>query len=222
MRDRWVLMRVAAVTFLLIAGIAETGRTEVYIAGGAGITFPLDLRHVRGTGAEHGVSFENLDLANAGAFGGKIEYFFEDKGWEWIGVEVEGFISHPHVVRQTWSNPHASSLIAGTGEHLRIVTTALNVLARYPLGRLQPYAGIGLAMVSATVSGPSLAVSDSSPGLNLLAGVKVLLTERIAVFCEGRYTYASFQFEDAGLAGAGVKGVYQAPGFIAGVAWHFK
>ncbi len=72
------------------------------------------------------------------------------------------------------------------------------------------------------VSGPSLAVSDSSPGLNLLAGAKFFLTERVAVFCEGRYTYASFQFEDAGLVGAGVKGVYQAPGVVAGMAWHFK
>lgn len=186
------------------------------------MTFPFDLQHVRGTGANHGLSFGSLDLANAGLFGGKLGYFFEDKGWEWMGVEVEGFVSHPRVAHQTLSGAPSQSAIAGTGEQVRIVTTALNVLARYPGGRLQPYAGIGLAAVSATVSGASLAVSDSSPGLNLLAGVKLLVTERGAVFCEGRYTYASFQFEDAGLVGAGIKGVYQAPGFVAGVAWHFK
>lgn len=126
------------------------------------------------------------------------------------------------MTHQTSSGPATLSVIAGTGEQVRIVTSALNILARYPHGRLQPYAGIGLAMVTATVSGPGLAVSDSSPGLHLLAGAKFFLTERVAVYCEGRYTYASFQFEDAGLARAGIKGVYQAPGFVAGMAWHFK
>jgi opacity protein-like surface antigen len=222
MRDRVVLVGGAVLALLLIAGSLERARPEVYIAGGAGMTFPLDLRHVRGTGAHHGIAFGNLELANAGVFGGKVGYFFEDKGREWIGVKVEGFVSHPPVVHQSWSGTSAQSVIAGTGEHVRIVTTPLNVLARYPHGRLQPYAGIGLAAVSATVSGPNSAVSDSSPGLNLLAGVKFLLTEKAALICEGRHTYASFQFEDAGMAGAGLKGVYQAPGFIAGVAWRFK
>lgn len=101
-------------------------------------------------------------------------------------MEVEEFVSHPRVTHQTSSGSPAPSVVAGTGEPVRIVTTALNVLARYPHGRLQPYPGIGLAAVSATVSGPGLAVSDSSPGLSLLTGVKLLLTERVAVFCEGR------------------------------------
>ncbi|MCS6291416.1 MAG: hypothetical protein H8K10_20930 [Nitrospira sp.] len=75
--------------------------------------------------------------------------------------------------------------------------------------------------MSATVSGSKQSVSDSSPGLNLLAGVKVMLSENLAAYCEGKYIYASFQFEDSGLVGAGTKGVYQAPGVVAGVAWYF-
>ncbi|ULA60100.1 MAG: hypothetical protein LZF60_220013 [Nitrospira sp.] len=81
MRARLVLMGGAVLAFELIAGSMERARTEVYIAGEAGVTFPLDLRHVRGTGANHGVSFGNLDLANAEMFGGKVGYCFEDKGW---------------------------------------------------------------------------------------------------------------------------------------------
>lgn len=150
------------------------------------MTFPLDLRHVRGTGANHGVSFESLNLAHAEVFGGKVGYFFEDNGWEWVGVEVEGFVSHPRVAHQASSGYFAQSGLAGTGEQVRIATTALNVLARYPHGRLQPYAGIGLAAVGATVTGPSLAAADPSPGLNLLAGDKLLLPERVAMLCEGR------------------------------------
>lgn len=48
-----------------------------------------------------------------------------------------------------------------------------------------------------------------------------MLSENLAAYCEGKYIYASFQFEDSGLVGAGTKGVYQAPGVVAGVAWYF-
>jgi hypothetical protein len=51
MRDRVVLVGGAVLALLLIAGSLERARPEVYNAGGAGMTFPLDLRHVRGTGA---------------------------------------------------------------------------------------------------------------------------------------------------------------------------
>lgn len=222
MRERFVMMRGFVLVLLLAGGSFDIARAEVYLAAGAGMAFPFDLQHVRGTGAIHGASFERLDLENAGLFGGKVGYFFEDKGLRWMGIEVEGFASRSAVAHRAHSGVQAQSTAVGFGEQVRVVTTALNVLARYSYGRLQPYAGFGLAAVSATVSGSKQSVSDASPGLNLLAGVKVMLTENLAVYCEGKYIYASFQFEDAGLVGAGIKGVYQAPGVVAGVAWHFR
>lgn len=197
---------------------------EIYIAGEAGAAFPFDLRHVNGTGAIHGVGFGNLDLADTGLYGGKLGYFSDDKGRQWLGVEVEGFADNPHVKQQTVSAAGAQST-AGTlsvGVHVRVVTTALNVVVRYPKGPVQPYAGAGLAFVNAKISGPNISASDSSPGLNLFAGIKVSMTERLAVFCEGKYTYTSFQFEDARLTGAGIKGIYAAPAVVGGLAWHFR
>ncbi len=46
-------------------------------------------------------------------------------------------------------------------------------------------------------------------------GIEGFVTDHIALFIEGKYTYASFQFEDAGLSGAGIKGIYAAPAIAA-------
>ncbi|MCS6291417.1 MAG: hypothetical protein H8K10_20935 [Nitrospira sp.] len=120
----------------------DIAEAEVYIAAGAGVAFPFDLQHVRGTSAIHGTSFGKLDLENAGLFGGTVGYFFEDKGLRWMGVEVEGFTSNASVAHQTLSGAPAQSTAVGTGEQVRIVTTALNVLARYSWGRLHPYGAL--------------------------------------------------------------------------------
>ena len=105
---------------------------------------------------------------------------------------------------------------------IRTITTALNLILRYSYKSIQPYIGVGLAYVNAKVSDEGFSVSDDSPGLNLLAGLKGFLTNNLAVFGEVKYTYTSFQFEDAGVVGSGIKGIYSAPAVVAGVAWHFK
>lgn len=223
-RDRPEGLLHSALAVVLLGALAETGGAEIYIAGEAGAAFPSDLRHVSGTGAIHGVGFGNLDLADTGLYGGKLGYFFDDKGRQWLGVEVEGFAANPHVKQQAVSaaGAQATAGALGSGAHVRVVTMAFNVVARYPRGPVQPYVGLGLALVNAKVSGPNLSASNSSPGLNLLAGIKVAVTERLAIFCEEKYTYTSFQFEDAGLTGVGIKGIYAAPAVVGGLAWHFR
>jgi opacity protein-like surface antigen len=109
----------------------------------------------------------------------------------------------------------------GNGGHVRTITAALNLILCYPDKSIQPYVGVGLAYVNAKVSDEDFAISDDSPGLNLLAGLKGLLTNNLAVFGEVKYTYTSFRLEDAGVVGSGIKGVYSAPGVVVGLAWHF-
>lgn len=79
MRDRVVLVGGAVLALLLIAGSLERARPEVYIAGGAGMTFPLDLRHVRGTGDHHGIAFGNLELANEECLEERSDIFSKTK-----------------------------------------------------------------------------------------------------------------------------------------------
>lgn len=214
--------QIFALAFVL--SLAGAAQAEMYVAGQLGASFPFDLRNVEGTGTNQGVTFKELSLANSAVYGGKVGYFFQDKGWEWVGAELEMFASTPHVKQQQIVAPGggATATTLGNGAHVRVFTTALNVIARYRWDHIQPYFGVGLAFVHARVSDESISISDASPGLNLLAGVKGFLGEHLAVFAEGKYTYTSFQFNDAGIIGAGVKGIYAAPAVVVGVAWHFR
>lgn len=197
---------------------------EVYVAAYAGASFPADLRNVEGTGTIQGVKFNDLDLANALTYGGKVGYFSEDKAFRWLGAEAEIFTTNPHVKQQQVTAPGGGPLVTtlGNGAHVRAITGALNMIVRYPHPVIQPYAGVGLAFVNAKVSDETFSISDAAPGLNLLAGLKGFLTKDLAVFAEVKYTYASFQFEDRGLVGPGIKGVYSVPAVVGGIAWHFK
>lgn len=217
---------------LILAGLqtvcillhVSPARAEVYVAGHAGVGFPQDLRNVEGTGTIHAVKFNDMDLANTLVYGGKVGYFFDEPGWKWFGIEAEIFAGNPHVKQQQISAPGGGSTatVLGNGAHVRTITSALNVILRYPDKSIQPYVGVGLAYVNAKVSDEGFSVSDDSPGLNVLAGLKGFLTDNLAVFGEVKYTYTSFQFEDAGVVGSGIKGIYSAPAIVGGIAWHFR
>lgn len=194
---------------------------EVYVSGQAGESFPFDLRNVEGTGAAHGTTFSSLDLKNAGVYGGKVGYFFDDPGRRWFGAEVEFFTTSSAALQPAAATGSSPTVFSG-GAHVRTYVAAVNAMFRHRGRRLEPYAGIGLALVTAEVSAAAFSVRDSSPGLNVLAGIKGFLTDHIALFVEGKYTYTSFQFEDAGLSGAGIKGIYAAPAVVGGLSWHFQ
>jgi opacity protein-like surface antigen len=110
------------------------------------------------------------------------------------------------VKQQQITAPGGGSTVTtlGNGGHVRTITTALNLILRYPDKSIQPYVGVGLAYVTAKVSDEGFAISDGSPGLKLLAGLKGFLTNNLAVFGEVKYTYTSFQLEDAGVVGSGI------------------
>lgn len=115
------------------------------------------------------------------------------------------FASQSAVTQQSVAAMGSSTAILARGADVRTYVAAVNVIARHRWHRFEPYAGIGLALVTAEVSTATFSVKDFSPGLNVLAGLKGFVTDHIALFVEGKYTYASFQFEDAGLSGAGIK-----------------
>jgi opacity protein-like surface antigen len=75
-----------------------------------------------------------------------------------------------------------------------------SVLLQRPLGRLRPYAGVGLLVSYAETSHVSLGgfsnASDStvSPGLILQAGLEYRVNRALGLFSEYRYTYASYDF----------------------------
>ena len=186
----------------------------------------------------------DLSLKNSPLFGGKVGYFFKDEGFSWLGVELEAFTTNPTIKNQTLSTEQDITFIPGTigicpqappnvqcpvQEHLtsklsvtqgslRLVALTFNVVARYPGKTFQPYLGVGGGGFYFNGSG-QFDGRQVVPGLNAIAGLKVLATEEWGLFVEGKYNYATITNLDP--SGFGLSGVYSAINFIAGIAYHF-
>jgi hypothetical protein len=96
---------------------------ELYVAGFGGFTLGHSFSNTEGRGTLAAQDIGNFDLANSAVYGMKIGYFHPGR-LNWLGLEMEGFNTTPHLEQQ------------GTlpGSHLRVATLAFNVIARKRLG----------------------------------------------------------------------------------------
>jgi hypothetical protein len=97
---------------------------ELYVAGFGGYTLGHSFSNVDGTGALAATGIESLDLANSAVYGMKVGYFLPTHRLNWLGFELEGFSSTPHLEQQN----------GFIGSNLRVSTVAMNVIARKRLG----------------------------------------------------------------------------------------
>ena len=213
---------------------------EIYVGGFGGFTWGHQFDSAEGTGSLKGLTSGNLDLANSVTYGAKVGYFHPGR-LNWLGVEIEGFNSTPHI-KQGLGLP---------GSHLRVTTLALNVIARTKLGcgflsdrdrdtrddvhrsswsaldenarcPLQFYAGVGPGIFFAETSNQFGSSTDNGRvGLNALAGTKYFVNRQLAVYAEYKFNYAQFDFTQAQGQTAGLRGDYTASHVVGGLAWHF-
>jgi opacity protein-like surface antigen len=212
---------------------------EFYVAGFGGYTIGHGLNDVEGTGLASGLSLGDLGLKNSGVYGAKIGYFLPNR-LNWLGLEVEAFNTTPHVEQTSFS----------PGAHLRVTTVAFNAVARAKMlcgarrdadsrrtsadpayrdpayrdddfCRLQPYIGAGVGVFFARASNGTSSSDNGVPGLNALAGVRYFFTEHVALFGEYKYNRATFEFENIGGSGAGLKGDYSVSHIVGGLSFHF-
>ena len=187
----------------------------------------------------------DIALSNSALFGAKGGYFFSDEGLPWIGVEVEAFTSKPSIKSQTLATTQDITLIRHTlgtppclpppvancsmqetlksqlplGESsLRLYSVVFNLVARYPGKVIQPYIGVGGGAFYFTSSSGPIQGRQVVPGLNAMAGVKVLATEEWGLFLEGKYNRATISNFDPTY---GLSGEYSAFNILAGIAYHF-
>jgi len=183
-----------------------------------GYTAPYDLTDIQGTGGASGVSLSDLTLKDSVAYGGKVGYFFP--GVNWLGVETELYNTTPHVKQQSaTASGFGISVPSGTlpGFNLRVLTWGINAVVRYPGKTFQPYAGVGLGVFFANASFQGQSDSETAPGLNALAGIRMFATDHLALFAEYKYNRATFNLPNA----IGFEADYSANIFIGGVAYHF-
>ncbi|MEQ1847497.1 MAG: hypothetical protein ABL983_18185 [Nitrospira sp.] len=186
----------------------------------------------------------DIDLKNSTILGGKVGYFFTDEKLSWLGLELEAFSSKPSIKTQTLDyeqtisykpttvpnpctglpNPTCPITVTNRGQlplsesSLRVSTVALNLIARYPGQVFQPYAGVGVGAFYFSSSKGSIQGRQFTPGLNLLTGVKVLVTDEWGFFAEGKYNLANVSSFDPTF---GLSGTYSIFHLIGGVAYHF-
>ena len=171
----------------------------------------------------------NLKFETSLLFGGKVGYFLEGREfWSNFGLEVEGFHFEPNVRQQTTrfvgtlGGAPADRQIRVQHADIDVTGAALNLLYRWPVavsdafpnGRLQPYLGVGLAVLIAELSttttpfdvNKSISDTNVQPALQVLAGLRAFVTRNIAVFAEYKFIQSetfTFDFRVPGTIGGG-------------------
>ena len=223
---------------------------ETYVAGYGGLTFGSTTTGTDGRGSALGASIDDPSLANSVVYGIKMGYFHPGR-LNWLGLEVEGFNSTPHI-RESGGLP---------GSHLRLTTLAFNVIGRTKLGcrdrrddrrddrradsrdasywnaddysalhdnarcPMQVYGGVGLGLFFAETSNQfGRATDNARAGLNALAGMKYFFNEHLALFAEYKFNYVDLKFDQNQVVGgptAGLNGTYLINHVVGGLAFHF-
>ncbi len=162
-----------------------------------------------------------LDLQNNLAFGGKFGHYFDDRGFNWFGLEVDMYRSASNVKAQTLPRQGTNLLLSGPipGSDFLVHSLAFNALVRVTgyQYKVEPYAGLGIGLNMGNISDGNFRPEASfAPSFNVLAGVKYYLTPKIAPFIEYKYNFAHFTFSRSN-----VTADYRANLFMFGVAYHF-
>ena len=162
-----------------------------------------------------------LDLNTNLAFGAKYGHYFDDRGFNWFGLEVDVYRSQSNVKAQTPPRQGTNLLLSGTipGSDFLVHSLAFNALVRVTgyQYKVEPYAGLGLGLNLGNISDGNFRPEASfAPSFNVLAGIKYYLTAKVAPFIEYKYNFAHFSFDRTN-----VTADYRANLFMFGVAYHF-
>jgi len=201
----------------------------MYSAAQVGVSLPNSFSDVKGIDSDTGTSVSNLSLANTFVYGLKFGYYLESL--KWLGFEAEVFNSNPNLKQQTATVSKSTGSVMGTvpGAAVRVLAVApVNVVVRYQMGRLEPYAGVGLGIFMANLKDGATGLSSSNTniGLNTQVGLRVFVSEGVALFGEWKYNRASFTFPSftavpAQSTGGGYRGEYSAQILVFGIGFHF-
>jgi opacity protein-like surface antigen len=216
-------------TFLVVGVLSVlTGgpvNGEPYLAAQVGLTIPNQLTNTDLStccGSSTFTQAGDRSLANSVMYGGKFGYFSDR--WRWLGLEAEAFSTTPNRKQEmiVVTGPSGSQTVPFQGSYMRVTTAALNVVARYPGQRFQPYAAVGPGLFFTTVHVNENIGSQNSTsiGLNTQLGLRFLWTDHIAMFGEWKYNLTRLQLPTNNDA-VGQNQTYSANLLVFGVGYHF-
>lgn len=226
-----------AVLMLCIGGLLGPPRAEAqtyikpidgYVSGFGGYSFPQKTDIESG-----GITATDAELDNSPSYGGKVGIWFTGtRKAMGIDVGLEGDVTsfNPDLPSGQVLNSNVG-LVTPIGLDLHAIYFGGHVLARLPMGvnsefpngRWFPYLGVGGGgqRLSFQATGTTEG-TDTAPAFQGLGGIKVFLTKHIAVFGEGKFTYASHTLDFQGGAGTfSVDLTVEAVHGVGGVSFHF-
>ncbi len=234
-------MRSMVLWLLLIGGVliwAELAKADdeirvrpidgyVSVFGGVAAPFKTDV-------TENGVTARDAKLSTSHSVGGKAGLWFtaprKALGLD-LGIELDVTNFVPNQKAGQVLTTTGGGLVATNSVDLNATFIGINVLARLPVGitpelpngRWFPYLGLGggVQRLSFQTAG-STEGRDTSPAFQALGGFKVFLFKHVAVFAEGKYTYAShtLQFQGPGTAFSDKLTIRAVHG-VGGLSFHF-
>lgn len=206
MNPGWHSSACAALLIGVVLFQPDLAKAESYVAGQFGLS-------VHGTYNDPDNVVSDLKLKSSPVYGAKLGHYFDNL--KYFGVETEAYTLTPHIKQQAVA---INGIPAGTisGSHLRVTTWAANVVYRYPGEIFQPYAGVGMGLFFARESNAAGSDSSISPGLNVQAGLRVLVTKQVALFGEYKFNKTRLDFKDSDESAQ-----YKAGLFVFGVGYHF-
>jgi hypothetical protein len=184
-----MLMAIGIIAPLAAAGASDERNTDEphvggYIGGFGGYRFSGSLTDVEAEGI--GLRGTASDVKYDGSFLGGVKL----GGWfnRYFGLQAEGWYSRVKTPAQNVTvnvSGFGSATVPTESDAADTYTGAVNLMLRVPARPIEPYVGVGVAVMhwrDADVK------ETTDPGLNLLAGIQGHLGHNVMAFAEFKYT----------------------------------
>ena len=203
--------------------LTTTAHAEWYVGAYGGITNPGAFSNTTlssptlGSGVTN-ARINDLELKSSLVGGVKAGYFFDKRPW--LGLETDLYTLKPDVKQQTIFGGTTTGRVFADNlptTNLRLTTWAFDIVIRSPsMGDIfQPYGGMGYGLFIANSSAAGHSDTHVSPGFQLVAGARILMTPKWALFGEFKFNRATLRFGD-------FRGNYESQIFTIGIMRQFK
>jgi hypothetical protein len=222
--SRILILRLLLVCTIAVSSFLPTSaQAEWYVGAYGGLNNPgafsnATLSSTTLGGGVTDARINDLELQSGLMGGVKAGYFFVARPW--LGLEADVYTLKPEVKQQVIVGGTSSRTVFADNIPaipLRLTVVAFNIVIRSPsMGDIfQPYGGMGYGLFLATSSKDGISNSHVSPGFQLVAGARILLTPTWALFGEFKFNRATIRFSD-------IRGNYDSQIFAAGVMLQFQ
>ncbi len=217
MRKLTVLLAFFCV-FLFSGAVKAESYVSAYL--GAAMGHNDDVRDNTGAGTPG-----EIDFNTGAAFGAKLGTWFESIPQ--LGVQLDFNGHFPSSEGFTLDMGVMQVPVGVDVDFMMVRSLTVNALARHNGDKIRPYAGIGAGIFNAEIADGTKTVfgtdfplkgdQASAWGWQALAGVDFVLSPKLSIFAEYKYSSAEFAFGN----GIGLDMDYTASQFYGGVSYYF-